>query len=87
MRGCLPVNGKCYEIKVIDHGVGIPKEAISGLFNLSNSRSTEGTAREKGSGMGLVLVKEMVEKLGSLVLVESVVGQGTTFTVRLPLES
>jgi PAS domain S-box-containing protein len=87
VRGCLPVNGKCYEIKVIDHGVGIPKEAISGLFNLSNSRSTEGTAREKGSGMGLVLVKEMVEKLGSLVLVESVVGQGTTFTVRLPLES
>lgn len=87
VRGSQPITGNCYEIKIIDHGVGIPEDAISGLFNLSKSRSTAGTANEKGSGMGLVLVKEMVEKLGSLVLVESIVGQGTTFTIRLPLES
>jgi two-component system, sensor histidine kinase and response regulator len=73
------------EISVSDSGVGIPKDVQKNLFKIDNKlQSQKGTAGEKGSGLGLILCNEFVEKLGGSIRVESEVGKGTTFTFRLP---
>ncbi len=73
------------EISVSDSGVGIPKDVQKNLFRIDNKlQSQKGTAGEKGSGLGLILCNEFVEKLGGSIRVESEVGKGTTFTFRLP---
>lgn len=81
------------EISVFDNGVGMNKETLKKLFDLSIDITTTGTANEKGSGLGLVLCKEFVERLGGRILVESleenldegIVG-GSNFKVILPLD-
>ncbi len=83
--GSDPEDGRWAIFQVRDYGVGIPASALSSLFDIARARSTEGTAGEKGSGMGLLLVKEMVSKLGGEILVDSTEGKGAVFTVRLPL--
>lgn len=80
-------DGLWLDFKVIDTGVGISKESLAGLFEINKSRSTLGTANEKGSGLGLLIVKEMTAKLGGELLVESSVGVGTVFTLRIPLSN
>lgn len=72
------------EISVSDNGVGISSERIERLFDLANNESTFGTSNEKGSGLGLVICKEFVEKMGGKLSVESQEGVGTTFTFLLP---
>jgi signal transduction histidine kinase len=72
--------------KIKDTGIGIPKEERDGLFSLQgNSRS--GTNDENGSGLGLKLCKEFVEKQNGTIDLETAVGEGTTFYVRLPKAS
>jgi PAS domain S-box-containing protein len=71
-------------ISVRDNGVGIPADRINKLFRIDESVSTPGTKREKGSGLGLILVKELVDKLGGKILIDSTPGVGSTFTVSLP---
>ncbi|NPD48120.1 PAS domain S-box protein [Lentimicrobium sp. S6] len=58
-------------ISVSDSGVGIPKDRIEKLFILSESYSTAGTNKEKGTGLGLILCKEFIEKNGGRIWVES----------------
>lgn len=71
------------EIFVQDNGAGITKENINKLF--SNSYfTTKGTADEKGTGLGLMLCKEFVEKNGGQISVSSEFGRGATFTCILP---
>lgn len=71
-------------IRIIDNGVGIPKEKISHLFKLDRQFRSKGTADEKGTGLGLLLVKEFIEKNNGLLEVKSEPGKGSTFKFTLP---
>ncbi|MEN8119944.1 MAG: PAS domain-containing sensor histidine kinase [Bacteroidota bacterium] len=73
------------EISVKDSGVGIAKENLSNLFKISENISTKGTEGETGTGLGLILCKEFVEKHGGEIWVESEVGIGSEFIFSLPL--
>lgn len=75
------------KVSVSDTGVGIPEEKINELFFLNKTNSTLGTNQEKGTGLGLVLVKEAVELIRGTLSVESKLGKGTTFSFTLPLVS
>ncbi|MCX8055735.1 MAG: HAMP domain-containing histidine kinase [Ignavibacteria bacterium] len=72
-------------ISVSDNGVGIPKENLEKLFSLQNSVSTTGTKQESGTGLGLILCREFVEKHNGRIWVESTVNVGTTFHFTIPL--
>lgn len=71
------------EITVSDTGVGIKEEDIPKLFRIDIHHSTSGTARERGTGLGLILCKEFVEKHDGKIWVDSEVGKGTRFTFTL----
>ncbi len=68
-----------YVISVTDDGVGIAPEVQSILFEKTSGYSTRGTANEKGTGLGLILCKEFVEKNGGTIWLESTIGKGSTF--------
>jgi len=80
-------NQQQVEISISDNGVGINEETIHKLFDLSTNLTSLGTANEKGSGLGLVLCKEFVEKLGGKIWVESVEGKGSDFKFTLPMNN
>lgn len=69
---------------VIDNGIGIAAPDLEKLFKIGEHFSTRGTAKEKGTGLGLILCKEFVEKNNGKLLIESVSNKGTTITVVLP---
>ncbi|RJP63985.1 MAG: PAS domain S-box protein [Ignavibacteriales bacterium] len=69
---------------VTDNGVGIKQENLSRLFSLDNNLSTKGTNNEIGTGLGLILCKEMIEKHNGKIWVESTEGKGTTFYFTIP---
>jgi signal transduction histidine kinase len=71
-------------VSVADSGVGIPKRSIDKIFTLATV-STDGTHREKGTGLGLLLCKEFVEKNGGKIWFETKEGEGTTFYFSLPM--
>lgn len=77
-------DGFC-EITVKDNGVGISPENLEKLFRLDSNHSTLGTNGEKGTGLGLILCKEFVEKHQGKIWVESEVGKGSAFIFTLPL--
>lgn len=85
---CQPSNNH-FEISVIDNGVGIKPEHIDKIFRIDKYYSTKGTANEKGSGLGLILCKEFVEKNGGKIWVDSNVQTGSsfTFTVSKPISN
>jgi len=72
------------EVAVSDTGIGISDEAVSKLFRIDVKYSSVGTAGERGTGLGLSLCKELVEKNGGTIWIESKVGKGTTFRFTLP---
>ena len=74
-------------IKVIDNGIGIKQNTLAKLFRIDISHSTSGTADEKGTGLGLILCKELVEKQGGKIWVESKKDEGSTFYFTLPASS
>jgi|GEM_PF-2222022 len=84
IRVCFKENINDIEIIVIDNGIGIAPESIPLLFRPDIKFSTEGTAKEKGTGLGLVLCKEIVEKLKGKIWVESKPGEGSSFGFTLP---
>jgi PAS domain S-box-containing protein len=71
-------------IKVRDTGVGIKTELLSELFKVDKVQSTRGTEKETGTGLGLILCKELVEKQNGKMWVESKEDEGTTFYFTLP---
>lgn len=70
------------EVSVSDSGVGISDEVKSKLFTVGKKQSTEGTAGEKGTGLGLMLCYEFAKLNGGQIEIESKVGQGTTFRIK-----
>lgn len=68
-------------ITVKDTGIGMTKEQIEKVFSIESSFTTCGTENEEGTGLGLILVKELVNKNKGQITVESKVGVGTTFTL------
>ncbi|GEM_PF-3351385 len=72
-------------ISISDTGIGIPEDVQKNLFRIDNKlQSQKGTAGEKGSGLGLILCKEFIDKLGGTISVKSEVDKGTTFSFSLP---
>ena len=72
------------EISISDRGIGIPAAEIDKLFRIDTKYSTAGTANESGTGLGLILSKEFVDRHGGKIWVESVPGKGSTFKFTLP---
>lgn len=75
---------KFFVVHVADTGVGIPDEAKEKLFKIESKYSTPGTNNEAGTGLGIILCKELVETHGGSIWVESKVNEGTTFSFTLP---
>jgi signal transduction histidine kinase len=73
------------EISISDNGIGMNDETRKKLFDISSNITFLGTTKEKGSGLGLVLCKEFVERLGGHIWVESEEGKGSDFRFSLPL--
>jgi len=75
-----------YEVTftVSDNGIGIEKENLPKLFDFTQKFSLKGTAQEKGTGLGLLLCKEFVEKHGGKIWVESELGKGSDFKFTIP---
>jgi len=71
-------------ISVSDNGVGISKESISKLFRIDENYSTLGTQNEEGTGLGLILCKELIERHDGRIWVESEPRKGSTFYFSLP---
>jgi ligand-binding sensor domain-containing protein/signal transduction histidine kinase len=80
------INNKQVEISVSDNGIGMKNETMAKLFRLDGNLSTRGTENEKGTGLGLFLCKEFVEKHGGRIWVESEYGKRSTFKFTLPID-
>lgn len=78
---------KWLEFKVADTGVGIPSEALSRIFDKFYQLDSSDTRSYGGVGLGLYIAKKFTELLGGTVEVQSEVGKGSTFTVRIPFHS
>ena len=72
------------KLSIQDSGIGISPADLKNLFQMGRVRSTKGTEGEKGTGLGLGLVKEFIEKNAGEIAVESTKGKGTIFHVTLP---
>jgi signal transduction histidine kinase len=78
---------KFAHISVRDTGIGMDKKYMQSLFSIEKMESRAGTENERGSGLGLILCREFVEKNGGKLTVESKKGTGSTFSFTLPLPS
>lgn len=72
------------EVSIVDNGEGMSKELVSKLFRIEENVTKIGTNREKGTGLGLILVKEFITKNNGFIKVKSEEGKGSTFTFSLP---
>jgi len=78
-------NLKYVTITVSDNGVGIEPDKLVNLFDISYKNSTDGTGNETGTGLGLLLCKELIEKHSGKIWVESELGKGSDFKFTIPL--
>lgn len=72
---------------VEDTGVGMSQQVQATLFEVGSKHTTRGTANEKGTGLGLILCRELIEKNGGSISVESEEGKGSLFKIMLPQPS
>lgn len=78
--------GDFIEISIKDYGVGMTEEECNNLFDFKKQVSKKGTSSETGTGLGLILCKEFVEKNNGVIKVESEYEKGSTFIFTLPLQ-
>ena len=76
--------GEFAKVSVRDHGVGIAADRLGSIFH--KGETTYGTGGEEGSGLGLQLCQDFARKIGGDCMVESVEGEGSTFSVLIPLK-
>jgi len=74
-------------IFIKDTGIGMSEDSVNKLFRIEETFTTRGTNQERGSGLGLILSKELVGKLGGKIWVESATGKGSTFSIRFPMSA
>ncbi len=74
-------------ICIKDYGIGMDQETLDKLFKIEHSVQQNGTNNEKGTGLGLILCKEFVEKNNGTISVESTKGKGSLFCIGLPMSS
>ncbi len=72
------------KVTISDNGIGINADAMGKLFRIEESYSTKGTQNEQGTGLGLILCKEFIEKHGGKIWAESEVGKGSKFSFTIP---
>ena len=83
IKGC--VKGEDLMVQVLDNGIGIPAEALTELFQRFYQVDNSATREAGGSGLGLYISKQIIEKHGGLIWVESVLGRGSNFNFTIPL--
>jgi signal transduction histidine kinase len=71
-------------IEISDNGIGMTMEQLDNLFSLEHSISSVGTNNEQGTGIGLILCKDMIDKNRGHIEVKSIPAKGTQFTIKLP---
>ena len=76
-------NEKGYKITVEDEGIGMSSEVLKSLFKINKTVSVKGTEGELGTGLGLILSKEFLDKIGGTINVESELGKGSKFEINL----
>jgi PAS domain S-box-containing protein len=74
-------------VSVADTGIGLDKEAVSKIFNTPGRKTTYGTDNEKGSGLGLLICKEFIDRIGGTIWVESEENKGSIFSFTIPGKS
>ena len=72
-------------VSVRDHGIGIPPDQLEGVFDRYTRVQSVETRRIQGTGLGLPIVRQIIELHGGRAWLESVLGQGSTFHFTLPL--
>lgn len=84
---CAKIEHDQVEIKVIDHGIGMPGDVRERLFKSSEMKSQPGTNNEHGTGLGLIIVRDFIDIASGTIEVQSAIGEGTTFVIHLPMHS
>ena len=77
-------NDNFVELNISDTGTGIPEEKMARIFHIDSKTSSKGTSGERGTGLGLALCKEFVERNGGSIELQSTFGEGTVCRFRLP---
>ena len=85
--GTVEISVRAIEITVSDTGVGIPPNYLERLFRIDARSKRRGTNNETGTGLGLILRKEFIERHGGEIHIESEAGNGTTVRMTLPVNS
>jgi len=81
----IAIKKKSAIFKLEDNGIGMDKVTLRDLFKIDKNISRRGTENEKGTGLGLVLCKEFIERNGGTLTVKSKVNNGSTFTFTIPI--
>ncbi len=76
--------GEKVKVEISDTGVGMEKDIVENLFNSKSFYSTRGTEDEKGTGLGLMLCKDFIEKNGGTIFAESILNVGSKFIFTIP---
>ncbi len=79
-------NGNLVEISICDNGIGMSSDILENLFRIGASTNRKGTEDEPSTGLGLVLCKDFIEKLGGKLAVESQEDKGSTFRFTIPVQ-
>lgn len=77
--------GNNIKIEITDKGTGMSSETMANIFSLEKKKAIKGTAGESGSGIGLILTKEFIERHKGTINIQSEVGKGSTFIINFPI--